>query len=497
MNYNKFKKIQSACTLVICILLIIALTPHVSVPAGKQETEVSSYSKVRFKVMYSSDYMEPLNEAKLIKSDILYEFTNLIYLHPLGTLITILILFVLTTIITALIARSKIRTLIIQKQLTKAKAENQTKSAYLSHISHEIRTPMNAIVGLSDLTCRMDNIPDDVRDNLDKINSSAHYLLNLINNIHDISRIESGMMIISFEPFSINTLVNELEDMMSSEISRKNLVFIKDISITHDTFMGDPLRIQQVLTNLLSNAFKFTPPSGTVKLIIQETCLSSESSAVYFCVKDTGIGIPIQDQKHIFKIFDPNGFDIQKMHGTCLGLPISSNIVRLMSGRLELNSEPGLGSEFFFTLMLSLCPAPSGETTESTKDILTGINILLVEDNDLNAEVATKLLKFQNASVVRAENGQQAVELFSSREPDTFQIILMDIRMPVMNGLEAAKTIRALEREDARTIPIIAMTANSFESELKEVKEAGMNDLITKPIDLEHLNSALLKAKNH
>lgn len=418
---------------------------------------------------------------------------DLISSHPLVFTVSIIILTLIIVFMIWMFIHSHRSRTSMQSHIYKAEAESQAKSAFLSRMSHEIRTPMNAIIGLIDLTNRMDNVPDNIRENLNKIHASSHYLLNLINNTLDMGRIENGMMKISEKPFSMNALISELNDMMNSEAERRNLTFIKNISITHNFFLGDPIKLQQVLMNLLANAFKFTPSPGTVKLIIEETCITTDTSEIYFCVEDNGIGVPLQDQERIFEIFEQADETPANTQGTGLGLPICRNIVHLMNSTLLLESEPGHGSRFFFTLTLSHKQTSCEEPVSHSEDSLNGIHILLVEDNDLNAEVATKLLELKNASVVRAENGREALELFCSNPPQTFTLILMDIRMPVMNGLDATRAIRILPRSDAQTIPIIAMTANSFESEYNAALDAGMNDFITKPIDINQLYQLIYK----
>lgn len=424
-----------------------------------------------------------------------FSLSTFLYNQPVLFISIVTIVVILIVISVILFARSRIRTAVMQANLERAQAENQAKGDFLSRMSHEIRTPMNAIVGLADLTTKMDNVPDDVRDNLNKINASSRYMLNLISNILDMSRIENGMLNITVELFSLKKVIDELNDMMTSEAKRRNIRFIKNISYEHEYFMGDALRLQQVLMNLVTNAFKFTPAKGTVTLTLHENYLSDTHSSIYVCVKDTGIGIPANEHERIFETFEQLGPSQSKIQGTGLGLPICNNIVKLMEGKLEVKSSPNAGSEFFFTIPLPHCEPPCEEELTIEDGVLSGMHILLVEDNDLNAEVATKLLEFQAATVERVENGKQAVELFNSRRPETFFAILMDIRMPIMNGIDATKAIRALPRNDASKIPIIAMTANAFETECSDALDAGMNEFITKPIDLNRLCNVLLSYK--
>ena len=357
-------------------------------------------------------------------------------------------------------------------------------------MSHELRTPMNAVVGLTDLTGMMEGVPEDVRENLDKLRASAHYMLDLINDILDMSRIDSGKLSLASEPFSLDGMLGEIQAMMGPEAQRRGLAYTLEKEIVHSGVTGDGIRLRQVLTNLLSNAFKFTPAGGSVLLRVTEEKMGG-ASVFTFRVIDSGVGIAPEDQKRIFESFEQVGNSRSKSQGTGLGLPISSSIVKMMGGTLEVRSGPGRGSEFRFAVAL-----PSGEPGEELKKVpdelmggklLDGVNILLVEDNDLNAEIAARLLEIQGAGVTRSVNGRQAVERFAGSRPGEFQVILMDIQMPEMNGLEAARAIRALARPDAAAIPIVAMTANTFQEDVDAAAAAGMDGFLPKPLDVNAL----------
>lgn len=420
---------------------------------------------------------------------------ELIYSYP------ILFVFILSVILLAfvisvlMINRARVKSAVMQSNLERLEAASKAKSEFLSRMSHEIRTPMNAIVGLTDLIGMERGLSEDALNHLSKLRSSAHYLLDLISDILDMSRIESGMMCVVSEPFSMKRTIDEVYATLDSEASRRGLHFKVELHIVHDGVNGDAIRLRQVLNNLISNAFKFTPGGGEVCLYVEETVSDAKKAEFCFRVMDNGVGISPENQKRIFEVFEQVGANSSRSQGTGLGLPISQNIVHMMGGELSVKSEPDQGSEFYFSVTFLLEEHADDTRTDwkitAEEKLLEHAHILLAEDNDLNAEIVTRLLLVQGAEVVRCCNGREVAEQFAKSRRGEFGMILMDIQMPEMNGLEATRVIRASNHPDAGTVPIVAMTANSFKEDVDAALEAGMNAHLSKPIEPKHMYHTL------
>ena len=387
---------------------------------------------------------------------------------------------------------------IISTHITKSNADiaSKAKTEFLSRMSHEIRTPMNAIVGMTAIAQSVIGDDKKVGECLDKISTSTKYLLSLINDILDMSRIESGSMTVCKDTFNLDSLIDELVVLMSAQAENKSISLKVKRNYTERILIGDELRLNQVLINIIGNALKFTPEQGTITISAEQVMQEEEKVAIRFSVQDTGIGINEDNLTRIFSAFEQaEDNTARRFGGTGLGLAISSNLVKLMGGKLDVRSEEGVGSEFFFTIRFPI--AEEVQKTEQveakeTKQIhFEGKRLLVVEDNEINAEIAQTVLEMAGIESELAGDGQQAVDTFKEKPVGYYDAILMDIRMPVMDGLEATKCIRTLGKEDSRTIPIVAMSANAFDEDMKKSIESGMNGHLSKPIDIEKLYKVL------
>ncbi len=382
---------------------------------------------------------------------------------------------------------------VIQSQLNQQQHDiaSRAKSEFLSRMSHEIRTPMNGIIGMTAIALQQGQAPERIMDCLQKIQSSSDYLLGLINDILDMSKIESGKMKLEPVNFNMDDMLGTIRELILTQASAREVHFVQEIELRHRWFFADKMRISQVLINLLGNAVKFTQEGGSITLTVREDSVSEEEIAIFFAVKDTGVGIAKEEQERVFRSFEQAANrDPSKQRGTGLGLSISNSLVQMMGSSIHLESEPGIGSTFSFTI--SLIPGESEEESTEREEIsFEGRHILVVEDNELNAEIARCLLEERGFEVDCVYDGSQAVERIRTTKPGTYDVILMDIMMPVMDGLEAARTIRAMEREDCQTIPIIAMSANAFDDDLKKSVKCGMNGHLSKPVEVDKLYETL------
>lgn len=434
----------------------------------------------------SQDLLATRSSAVTVKS--------LLYTNPVMVISICVGFVILVSAIILLVNIYKMKTKMMRLKLEKAEETSRAKSDFLSRMSHEIRTPMNAIIGLTNLALMTEEAPPVVKEDLLKIDSSAKFLLSLLNDVLDMSKIDCQKMKLETAPFDLGETVDQLKNMFLIQAEQKGVRLLFDCPPSNSLYVGDEMRIHQILTNLLSNACKFTDKGGRVTLSISETSRSADLAGLLFCVKDTGIGIKEEDLERIFHSFEQSEGGNRKVPGTGLGLSISRSLVRLMGGDLQVKSTAGEGSEFYFTIQLPIYRGTwekKPSLTENELPELNGLTVLLAEDNEINAEIAMELLSLQNIQVEWAENGQQAVDLFASHPAGYYDLILMDVNMPVKDGLTATREIRAMDRPDADAVPILAMTANTFQEDREQASNAGMTGFLPKPFDVEQLYRAL------
>ena len=370
----------------------------------------------------------------------------------------------------------------------KAEAANEAKTEFLQRMSHDIRTPINGI-------CGMINVADHYADNMEKqtecrakIKEASHLLLELINEVLDMSKLESDEVVLEEIPFNLNSISEEILGVIEHMATEQNIRIIwEEKEVTHWNLIGSPVHVKRILMNILSNAVKYNKENGYVYISCRE--IPSKQTAMTtleFVCRDTGIGMTEAFQKRIFEPFaQEHAGSRTKFAGTGLGMPITKKLVEKMGGTISFESKEGTGTTFVIRIPFQIDAdmKDRNETEEKTETSIQGLHVLLTEDNELNMEIAEFVLQNEGAVVTKAWNGQKAVDIFRKNRPGEFDAILMDIMMPVMNGYEAAKMIRSLDREDAKVIPIIAMTANAFTEDKMRAKEAGMDEHIAKPVD--------------
>ncbi|MDD3745759.1 MAG: ATP-binding protein [Anaerostipes sp.] len=386
----------------------------------------------------------------------------------------------------------------VQVQFAKAAA----KSDFMNKMSHDIRTPLNAVVGLHELALESMDDKEMVQDCIVKAQSSNKYLISLINDVLDMSRIEAGKMNINNTRIDLDEIINHVMQMESQAASDARVQFTYEEKEKFSTdYIGDSVRIRQCLMNLVSNAIKFTPPDGIVLLSVGRTPLDDQTDQISLSVADTGVGMSEEYIQHIFTPFEQeqNSMTNSAHTGSGLGLSIVYNLVKLMNGTVTVTSKKDVGSRFEILLPLQRIKKEEKVqkedefSPEALRTALSGKHILLVEDHSINRQIITKLLEKMELIVDAAENGQIGVDKFNSSEVGYYSFILMDIKMPIMDGLEAAKAIRHLEKADAQTIPMIALSANAFEEDMKASIEAGMQMHLAKPVDVMELKKVLMR----
>ena len=394
---------------------------------------------------------------------------------------------------------------ITTEALQTAENANKAKTDFLSNMSHDIRTPMNAIIGITSLIRHDAGNKTKVIEYADKIDISSQHLLGIINDVLDMSKIEAGKTVFKYSDFSILDFIQELDTIFHSQIYEKKqtLTIIKE-NIRHEWVNGDQVHLMQIFSNLLSNAIKYTQEDGKIQLLVEECETKSSVYAKYrFLVSDNGLGMSADFKKTIFDPFTRAESSVtNKIQGTGLGMAITRNLVEAMGGTIDVESELGQGSCFEVLMDLKIAEdrtvalAAQEETDKQDGNILQGMRFLCAEDNELNAEILTELLKIEGAECTICENGEEILKAFEQSAPGDYDMILMDVQMPVMNGYEATKAIRRSSHKLAKTIPIIAMTANAFSEDIQHSLAAGMNAHVSKPVEMKVLEKTIRSIKS-
>ena len=390
-------------------------------------------------------------------------------------------------------------TLAVKAALEIAEKASKAKTDFLSNMSHDIRTPMNAIIGITTLMKNELDQPEKLAEHLGKLETSGQLLLGIINDILDMSRIESGKTTLNVEKMNLPQQISQLDSVIRQQAGQRRQTFTVETHVQHENVLADPNRLNQVLMNILSNAVKYTPTGGHIRLEVDELTHTEHYAKYRFVVQDNGIGMSEEFQKHIFEPFERERTStVSKVQGTGLGMAITKSVVDLMGGSISVESATGKGTRFEVVLEFPIDTEADHaqqvqalpEETEETSP-LCGMKFLCAEDNALNAEILQMLLETRGASCTICSNGQEIVDAFASVKPGDYDMILMDVQMPVMDGLEATRRIRNGENLLGRTIPILAMTANAFLEDMQKSREAGMDEHLSKPVDISALEQTV------
>ena len=376
----------------------------------------------------------------------------------------------------------------IMELLEKVRRANSAKSEFLSHMSHDLRTPINGILGMLDIIEKSQHDPERQSDCRKKIRISTEHLLSLVNDVLQISKMESGRPRETEEPFAIREILENSVTLLSERADERGVrLILEEVELQHSRVIGNPLYLQQILMNIIDNALKYNKPQGSVFVQAKEISCRDDVAEYQFVVEDTGIGIGEEFKKHIFEPFTQEHKSARtNYNGVGLGMSIVKQLVDQMNGHIEVDSQIGKGSVFRFTLPMQTDNTWSvqPEEAQNGKDSITGMRVLLVEDNEINCEIMEFMLRDAGAEVLTANDGKEAVDAFTVSGPGTIDCVLMDLMMPVMSGYEATRVIRSMDRPDAKSVPIIALSANAFDEDVAMAKDAGMNEHLAKPVDM-------------
>lgn len=477
---------------------------------NKSGAMIVKLGKVSYYMVYETAQFEDWTLVGLIPTNVVNASMNKLQYSSMFLAVAIMIalsLFAITLVIKRNQVKLKKVNQALEEAVKSAENANKAKSVFLSNMSHDIRTPMNAIIGFTTLASASLDNKEKLKDYLDKILSSGNHMLSIINDVLDMSHIESGKIYLDEKSVNLSEVLNEIKTIISGQVNAKQLnLFIDTTEMTDEDIYCDKIRLKQVLLNLLSNSIKFTEQGGTVALSIVQQKNGPEGKGRYeIRIKDNGIGMSKEFAERIFYPFERERTStVSKIQGTGLGMSITKNIIDIMGGTIDVITGQGKGSEFVIFLEFKLAQKKIKEddnvriekelpSDKDQTDKFIGKKILLVEDNELNREIAVEILKEFGFVLESAENGKEAVDKVASSNPGDYDLILMDIQMPVMDGMEATKCIRELPDERLAMIPIVAMTANAFDEDKKAAYDSGMNGFISKPIVVEEVIKELGK----
>ncbi len=457
---------------------------------------ISDLNKQLSYIYYMPTENMPFTVAVMVQEESLfgnvYKLTDTLYVVGVIEILVLLIVFVYNLIVVTRLESNRQK--LVEAELEKDKTE--AKSRFLSSVSHDLRTPLNGIIGMLEVIRLRGEIPEHIMDPLHKIDVSAKHLMSLAGDVLDYNAIDTGKVVFTKDSVNLKQMLNDINIVMEPRVKEKNLSYITNCDNLHEpTIIGSEVHINKILANIISNSIKYNKEKGELYISIEDKPIDAANSEYKFIIKDSGIGMTEEFQKTMFEAFEQENAGARTGSlGHGLGLSIVKRLVESMHGKIEVRSKKDEGTTFIITMPFEVDRHADIEEEELHPErIISQAKILVAEDNELNMEIAEAMLSSCGVVITRAENGKQAVETFENSAPFFFDAILMDIMMPEMDGLDATRAIRALPREDAKSIPIIAMTANTFTEDIKRCKDAGMNEHIAKPLDMDVMFNKIAK----